>query len=56
MTRVPFACITLHKKLQFLNDSENNVGKEENAGNQHFLLFSQCFLTLHDKVQSFGSD
>ena len=23
---------------------ENIVGKEENAGNQHFLLFPQCFL------------
>ena len=22
---------------------ENNVGKEENAGYQHFLLFPQCF-------------
>ena len=22
---------------------ENIVGKEENAGNQHFLLFLQCF-------------
>ena len=24
---------------------ENIVGKEENAGNQHFLLFPQCFLS-----------
>ena len=23
---------------------ENNVGKGENAGYQHFLLFPQCFL------------
>ena len=23
---------------------ENFVGKSENAGNQHFLLFPQCFL------------
>ena len=23
---------------------ENTVGKEENAGDQHFLLFPQCFL------------
>ena len=22
---------------------ENNVGKGENAGNQHFLLYTQCF-------------
>ena len=25
---------------------ENIVGKGENAGNQHFLLFPQCFLTF----------
>ena len=29
---------------------ENTVGKEENAGNQHFLFFPQCFqLHLKDK-------
>ena len=26
---------------------ENIVGKEENAGYQHFLLFSQCFKKLY---------
>ena len=26
-----------------LRRAENIVGKEENAGNQHFLLFLQCF-------------
>ena len=25
---------------------ENTVGKGENAGNQHFLLFPQCFLSI----------
>ena len=30
---------------------ENNVGKEENAGYQHFLLFPQCF----PKPSSLGS-
>ena len=25
---------------------ENIVGKEENTGHQHFLLFLQCFLSL----------
>ena len=25
---------------------ENIVGKGENAGNQHFLLFPQCFLSF----------
>ena len=26
-----------------LNGVENTAGKGENAGNQHFLLFPQCF-------------
>ena len=26
---------------------ENTLGKGENAGNQHFLLFPQCFLPFH---------
>ena len=26
---------------------ENIVGKGENAGNQHFLLFPQCFPSIH---------
>ena len=29
------------------NPFENTVGKGENAGNQHFLLFPQCFLPNH---------
>ena len=33
---------TLYKK-----PFENIVGKGENADNQHFLLFPQCFFTLH---------
>ena len=36
----------------FLSDrTENTVGKEENAGYQHFLLFLQCF----PKPPSLGS-
>ena len=27
--------------------SENNVGKGENVDNQHFLLFQQCFGSIH---------
>ena len=27
----------------FFHRKENNVGKGENAGYQHFLLFPQCF-------------
>ena len=34
----------LVQMVQFLNErEENTVGKGENAGNQHFLLFPQCF-------------
>ena len=31
-------------------DFENIVGKGENAGNQHFLLFPQCFLPYHIEI------
>ena len=34
-----------------LDKTENIEGKEENAGYQHFLLFSQCF----KKAYSLGS-
>ena len=33
---------------------ENIVGKGENAGNQHFLLFPQCFLTFPEQFSVFG--
>ena len=29
---------------------ENIVGKEENAGNQHFLLFPHCFPPLPNQI------
>ena len=32
---------------------ENIVGKGENAGNQHFLLFSQCFLLITKRFSVF---
>ena len=36
--------LNLAKKLKFvIGRVENIVGKGENAGNQHFLLFPQCF-------------
>ena len=35
------------------NALENTVGKEENAGNQHFLLFPQCFLLYQKEKLSF---
>ena len=36
--------VNVTKKLKFVSGMEENiVGKGENAGNQHFLLFPQCF-------------
>ena len=32
---------------------ENTVGKGENAGNQHFLLFPQCFLPFSNQISIF---
>ena len=38
---------TVAQKLKFeLWKEENIMGKGENAGYQHFLLFPQCFLEL----------
>ena len=34
--------VTLNIKVVF-HRIENIVGKEQNAGNQHYLLFPQCF-------------
>ena len=36
-----------HLTTLYRKPFENIVGKGENAGNQHFLLFSQCFLPFH---------
>ena len=39
--------IIVTQKLKFVTGRvENIVGKGENAGNQHFLLFPHCFLKL----------
>ena len=35
---------------------ENIVGKAENAGHQHFLLFPQCFLLFPTQISIFESD
>ena len=32
---------------------ENTEGRGENAGNQHFLLFPQCFLLYYREKSSF---
>ena len=35
--------INMTQKVNLVSLREENMGKGENAGNQHFLLFSQCF-------------
>ena len=42
--------LTTLKKKSF----ENIVGKGENAGYQHFLLFPQCFLPFPQQILIFG--
>ena len=42
--------MTLKKKAL-----ENTVGKGENAGNQHFLLFPKCFLLYQGEKLLFTS-
>ena len=37
--------------ISVFDSEENNMGKGENAGSQHFLLFPQCF----QKPSSLGS-
>ena len=44
--------LTSLKKKAF----ENIVGKEENAGNKHFLLFPQCFLLFPKQISIFESE
>ena len=34
---------------------ENIVGKEENTGNERFLLFPQCFLPFTKQISNFHS-
>ena len=31
------------KEMKFVLGREENIVRKENAGNQHFLLFPQCF-------------
>ena len=38
-----------------MKTSENIAGKGENAGNQHFLLFPQCFLPFPKQISIFWS-
>ena len=58
--KVPHDCLTLHHIIPTFNNPEkegleNIVGKRENAGYQHFLLFPQLFLPLHRQISIFQS-
>ena len=51
--------MTLYHKIPTFNDPENKafekiVGKGENAGNQHFLNFPQCFQLFSKEILTFG--
>ena len=41
-------------KTQYKKPFENMVRKGENAGNQHFLLFPQCFLPFPEQISIFS--
>ena len=45
--------LTLYQTIPTFN--ENIVEKGENAGNQHFLLFPQCFLSFQKQISVFQS-
>ena len=45
--------LNVTEKIKFVfHRIENIVGKEENAGHQHCLLFPQCFQTLSSSSAS----
>ena len=55
---VLFCELTLYRTIPTYNNPEkesfeNIVGKGENAGNQHFLLFPQCFLPFPKQISIF---
>ena len=51
-------CFILYHTVPNFNDPkedglENTVGKGEDAGNQHFLLFPRCFPLYHREISLF---
>ena len=54
-----FNMVNLYHTIQTYNNaekrktSENIVEKGENAGNQHFLPFPQCFLRIPKRISVF---
>ena len=55
IVKVPYLFTTQSKLLLTLRKKpyENIVGKGENAGNQHFLFFPQCFLPIPKRISVF---
>ena len=58
--KVHFFFLTFYHAIPTLNnlekeDLENIVGKGENAGNQYFLFFPQCFLPFQKQISIFWS-
>ena len=43
----------LEEKKEKKKPFENIVGKEVNAGNQHFLLFPLCFISYKTQLKCF---
>ena len=57
-TKGKFHVFTLYHTIPTVDDMEkrpfkNSVGKGEIAGNQHFLLFLQCFLPIPKQISIF---
>ena len=58
MTHVKEALLVTYHTIQSFNNPEkqtyeNIVGKGENAGDQHFLLFPRCFQPVPKRVSVF---
>ena len=50
---IPYHTIPTFNDPEKKRAIENIVGKGENAGNQHFLLFPQCFLPVPPPIFNF---
>ena len=60
VTKGKSACLTHYHTIPTFDDLrkkplENIEGKGENAGDQHFLLFPQCFLLFTKQISNFQS-
>ena len=45
--------LSLNFKMQKKKPFKKHCGRSKNADNQHFLLFSQCFLLYQRKIAQF---